>query len=127
MKISHFTVTSAVFELVKVVEIDISMSDEDSWINRIELFQDSEQAGRFRCRVWESELFRLTPSFPRDQKNEPADVTYDAILVERGIGQSEIASTLHEPFTAESVEAALEMVIRDLKNYLEAVTGEKAG
>src|SRR4051794_35762590 len=120
MKISHSTVKSAVFELVKVVELDIELGDrsEHSWTTRIELFQDTEQLDRYRCRVWESEMFRLTPSFPRDEKNEPAHITDGTILVVRGIARSEIASLLNKPFIATSAEAALEMVVHDLKNFL---------
>lgn len=126
MKISHRTVTSSVFELVKVVELDIRMSDEDAWTTRIELFRDTEQAGRYRCRVWESELFRLTPSFPRNEGDEPAHVTDGTVMVERGIARSEIASLANEPFDAPSPEAALEMVVVDFKRFLEHATGVEA-
>ena len=63
MKIKHPNVISAVYELAKTVEVDIQLSDEDAWISRIELFRDTEQPDRYRCRVWELELFRLTLFF----------------------------------------------------------------
>jgi hypothetical protein len=43
-----------------------------------------------------------------------------------GIARSEIASGLGKPFDAPSVGAALEMVLEDLKKFLEHVTGERA-
>ena len=126
MKVIHRAVTSSIFELVKTIELDIQLSDEDSWTTRIELFCDTEQPNRYRCHVWELELFRLTPSFPRSEKNEPAHITDDTIMVERGITHGNVASRLNEPFDAPNVEAALEMVIEDLKKFLEHVSGEKA-
>ena len=126
MRITHSAVTSSVFELAKVVELDIQLN-EDAWIARIELFRDTEREGWFRCRVWESEMFRLTPSFPRDASGEPAHVADDTIMVERGIARSRLASRLNEGFAAPDVDAALGMVIEDLKGYLEHVTGERAG
>jgi hypothetical protein len=127
MKILHRAVKSSIFELAKTVELDIHFNDEDAFTTRIELFRDTEQPNRFRCHVWERELFRLTPSFPRNDANVPAHVTDDHIMVERGIPHSEIASILNETFEAPSVEAALNMVIEDLKKFLEHATGEKAG
>jgi hypothetical protein len=47
-------------------------------------------------------------------------------MVERGIARSEIASRLNKPFDAPNIEAALEMVIEDLKKFLEHATGEEA-
>ena len=118
--------TSSIFELVKTVELDIQLRDH-SWTTRIELFRDTEKEGYFRCHVWETELFRLTPSFPQDEKNEPAHICDDILMAYRGIAHSEIASRMHEPFRAADAEAAMGMVIEDLKRFLEHVTREKAG
>ena len=126
MKIIHRAITSSVFELVKTAELDIQLSDEDSWTVRIEIFRDTEQVNLFRCHVWELELFRLTPSFPRTEEDEPAHITDDVIMVERGIAHSEIASRLNKPFSAPNTETALEMVIEDFKKFLELTTGESA-
>lgn len=126
MKINHRAVTSPVFELVKVIELDIRMSDEEAWTTRIELFREMEQSDVYRCRVWESEMFRLTPSFPRNAENEPAHVTDDTIMVERGIAGSDIASRLSKPFNARSAEAALEMVVEDLKKFIEHAMGAES-
>ena len=126
MKIIHRAITSSIFELVRTVELDIQLSDEDSWTVRIEIFRDTEKANVFRCHVWELELFRLVPSFPRAEADEPAHITDDVIMVERGIANSEIASRLNKSFSATNIEAALEMVIEDLKKFLELTTGESA-
>lgn len=104
--------TSPVFELVKVVEVDIRMGEDFSWTTRIEIFRDTEPSGLYRCRAWESELFRLTPSFPRDEDEKPAHVTDDTILVARGIPRSEIASRLAKPFSAFQCTGPAETAIR---------------
>src|SRR5262245_35244947 len=112
MKIIHSAVTSPVFELVKTIELDIQFG-EDSWTTRVELFRDTEREDVFRCHVWELELFHLRPSFPRDDHDEPAHVTDDTIMVERGIAGSNVASIQNEPFLASSIDSALQMVLDD--------------
>jgi hypothetical protein len=124
MKISHSAVTSPLFELVKVVELDIQLG-EDSWSTRIELFQSTEATDHFRCHVWELELFRLTPSFPRDEDGLPAHISDDVLMVERGIAHRKISYPM-EDIVASDVNAALKIVVEDLKRFLERVTGEKA-
>jgi hypothetical protein len=122
MKITHSAITSSIYELIKVIEVDIELG-EDAWTARIELFQDTERKDFFRCNVWERELFRLIPSFPRDENNEPAHFTDDAILVKRPIAHSKLD---YKGFVAPDQDTALKMIIDDLKYFLEYVTGEKA-
>ena len=123
MKISHSAITSSVFELIKTLELDVQLG-ADSWSIRIELFRDIETKGRFRCHVWELELFRLTPTFPQDKDNEPAHISDDVLMVDRGIARSRIAYP-KEDIVAPDVNAALEIVLDDLKRFLEHVTREK--
>jgi hypothetical protein len=124
MKVIHSAVTSPVYELVKTVEVDIRLGD-DSWTTRVELLRDTEKSDHFRCRVWELELHRLTPSFPRDENDLPAHVTDSPIFVERGIAHSRIKYPLEE-IVAPDADAALRIVLDDLKRFLEHVTGEEA-
>ena len=124
MKLNHPAVTSPVYELVKTVEVDIQLGD-DSWTTRIELLHDTEKADHFRCRVWELEFHRLTPSFPRDENDLPIHITDSPIFVERGIAHSQIKYPL-EVITAPDADSALEIIIGDLKRFLEHVTGEAA-
>jgi hypothetical protein len=124
MKISHSAIKSSIYELVKTVELDIQFGD-DSWSIRIELLQDTEAQERFRCHVWEIELFRLTPTFPQDENGQPAHVSDGALMVDRGIPRSSIRYP-EEDIIAADVDAALEIVLDDLKRYLEHVTGEEA-
>ncbi|HLL16227.1 MAG TPA: hypothetical protein VK388_14275 [Pyrinomonadaceae bacterium] len=125
MKITHPAVASPVLQLVRTLELDLRFG-ENGWTTRIELFQDTEREDRFRCRVWELEMFRLTPTSPMDENGQPEHVCDDVLMVHRGIPRGEVASLMHETFTAPGVEAALEMVMTDLKNFLEHVTRIKA-
>jgi hypothetical protein len=125
MKITHPAVTSPVFRLVQTLELDLQFG-ENGWTTRIELFQDTESEDRFRCRVWELEMFRLMPTFPMDENGQPEHVCDDVIMVHRGIPRGGVASLMRETFTAPGAEAALDMVMTDLKNFLEHVTGKKA-
>jgi hypothetical protein len=124
MKVTHSAVTSPVYELVKTVEVDIQLGD-DLWTTKVELLRDTEKANHFRCRVWELELHRLTPSFPRDKNNLPAHITDVPIFVERGIAHSRIKYP-PEVIVAPDVESAIETVMSDLKRFLEHATGEAA-
>lgn len=70
-------------------------------------------------------MFRLTPSFPQDENNEPAHISDDVIMVERGILYGRIKYP-REDIVAPNADAALEVVIDDLKRFLEHATGEVA-
>ena len=123
MKISHSALTSSIFESVKIVELDLRFGD-DSWSIRIELLRDTEASDHFRCHVWELEMFRLTPTFPTDENDLPAHISDDILMVDRGIAHSQIAYP-REDIIAADVDSALEVVLTDLRGFLEHVTGEK--
>jgi hypothetical protein len=124
MKISHSAITSPIFEVVKTVELDIRFGD-DSWSIRIELLQDTEVKDHFRCHVWELELFRLTPTFPQDENGQPAHISDDMLMVDRGIPRSRIDYP-REDIIAADVDAAIGIVLDDLKRNLKHITGEEA-
>ena len=120
MKMIHSAITSAIFTLARVVEVDLALGEE-SWSERIEIWQDSEDSTRFRCRFWETEPFRLIPSFPRDEQGEPAHQTEDTLLVERSLTGQGI--TL-EPFHAATIEEAVTIALGDLRRFIEHATEE---
>lgn len=122
MKLTHPNITSAVFELMRVLELDITLGD-DFIPTRIELFRDTERDDHFRCHIWELEHFRLNPTFPRDDSGGPAHISDDVIMVERGTTYR--IKGFGGSFIASSAEAALETVIAELNNFLKHVTGEE--
>ena len=124
MKIAHPAVTSPLYELARSLEVDFQLGD-DSLTFRIELLRNTDQPDRFRCHVWDLEMFRLKPSFPRDGNGEPSQVCDDVLMVDRGIPRSGVAYP-REDIVATNVDAALEIVLSDLRAFLEHVTAERA-
>jgi hypothetical protein len=120
MKIEHPAVTSSVFRLVDTVEVDLALA-ETTYTLRIELFQDTERADQYRARTWESELFRLVPSFPQDEVGDPTDECDDVLFVQRAIPGGMVD---HQPFCAPSREAALDSVLDDLRSFLAHVNAD---
>jgi hypothetical protein len=121
MKITHSAITSPVFELVKTVEVDLTLGDE-MWPTRIEILRDTERQDLFRCRVWQLELFRIQSTFPQSggkPAHEPSDhsliVEWDGPHVGRYVD-----------FVAADADAALRKVIEDFRKFLEHTTLEKA-
>ncbi len=121
MTIRHPAITSAVYALVQTVEFDIQLGDQ-SWTTRIEILQDTARSDHFRARVWESELFRLTPTFPQDPPGYPAEQADDILQVDRGIGHN---YQDYRDFVAPSADAALRRVIADFEQFLARVSGEE--
>jgi len=91
---------------------------------RIEIWQDTERRERFRCYIWELELFNLTPTVPQDETGKPQDTCSDVIQVERSWRYARTQRVDYEEFLADSVEAALQIVTENVKAELEYITGE---
>ena len=124
MNIVHSAIMSPIYELGKTYELDVRLG-EVTFKMRIELFRNTEKPDHFRCHVWELEMFRLTPTFPMDEEGQPADISDDMVMVDRGIPSSRL-SYPREDIVAPSIEAAFEIVMKDLKASLEHSTSEKA-
>lgn len=124
MRIFHPAIRSSVYELAKVVELDVQIGD-DSYSLRIELMRDTEDEHRFRCHVWELELFRLIPTFPMNASGQPEHISDDVLMVEREIAHRRI-NYPREDIVAPNVDAALEVVMLDIERFLEHATSEKA-
>jgi len=124
MKVVHSAVRTPIYELARSCELDLQLGDE-SLTYRIELFRDTENANRFRCHVWDLEMFRLKPTFPRDENGKPTHTCDDIVMVDRGMPRSRIAYP-REDIVAPDLDAALEIVLNDLKAFLEHVTAERA-
>ncbi|HVT43355.1 MAG TPA: hypothetical protein VMT00_03095 [Thermoanaerobaculia bacterium] len=122
MRLEHPAVRSPLFELVRAVEVDIQLGS-DFWTVRIELLRDLERSDRFRCRFWESEMFRLQPTFPQDEAHQPVESSDEIVQVERPIPHQPIDA---KDFVASSPDDALQMMIASLEQFLEYTTGEKS-
>jgi hypothetical protein len=124
VKLQHSCITSPVFELVKVIELDLTFGD-DFMPHRIEILRDTSNSNFFRCRIWEFENFNLIPTFPCDDNGKPLHISTDIVPVERSISYRIRNKLDYTGFEASSTEAALQLIIEDLKLFLAETTGEK--
>lgn len=121
MIIQHPFVTSDVFKLLTTLEFDLEIGDH-FLPTRLELFQDTERSGTFRCRMWERDLFRLrpTPQTGTGSGEHTEDEADEELLIERTWELSDE----FESFEAASPEEAINRVFDSLKAYLERMAGD---
>jgi hypothetical protein len=118
----HSSITSHMYEVIKVVEFDVDL-DFDSFSLRIELLRSATTPDWFRVHVWRTELYRLQATFPQDKPSgqplhEPSD---ENILVD----WSHYLAHDYKQFQASNSEAALELVFDDIRRFLVRVTGKE--
>ena len=116
MKFKHAAVKSDIFKLVTTLEFDLEVGNH-FLPTRIELFQDTEQKRRWRCRMWERELCRLTFTLPTDSKKRKPCESDEEVLLER---TWELSDRFGD-FEAPTAKAALKLFLSSLRKYLERV------
>jgi len=116
MIIQHPFVTSDVFKLISTLEFDLEVNGH-FLPTRLELFQDTERADLFRCRMWERDLFRLKPTPYKDEATGKLveGEEDEELLIERTWELSDE----FESFEADSADDAINQVLDALKGYLE--------
>lgn len=85
MQIDHPAVRSVVFEMVKTLEFDLCIKGDLSPA-RLEIFRSTDQPNRYRCRLWERNLYHLKPTLNLDALSEEEfarDFSDEEVLVER--------------------------------------------
>ena len=106
----------AVFRLAEVAEVETLVDGEPADL-RIEVFEDAENPGQYRCRTWRFVEYGVhPPGIPDD--DDGLATAWETILVPWSVPGGFVTD---EPFFASSREAALEAVLDDLRVYL-AVT-----
>jgi hypothetical protein len=123
MRIVHSAITSSIYEVCKVVEFDLQLGDE-SWPIRIEVLRNTEIQGRFRCRIWQAELFRIQSTFPMGKSGLPQHHPSDELIWVEFSGPK---VNDYYDFPAKDVDAALSTVLKDFETFLEHTTLEKSG
>jgi hypothetical protein len=116
MKLNHPAVTSDVFKLVEVLEFDLEVGGH-FLPTRVELFRDTERKNRWRCRMWERELFRLTMTLGKGKKTKPM-LSDEELLIERTWELSD----RFEDFEAKDSKAAMKKFLTSLRTYLKRVS-----
>lgn len=117
MQIKHPAIQSPVFELSKTIEFDLHVRDE-CWPIRIEVFLNTETAGRFRCCVWQAEYFRIQSTFPSGERG-PEHPPSDELIWVRFAGPK---MREYNDIKAQSADAALSIVLKDFGAFLEHTT-----
>jgi len=117
MKIIHPAVRSDVFKLVTTLEFDLEVGDH-FLPTRIELFQDTERKKRWRCRMWERELYHLTLTLPSKKRSKKREESDEELLVEKTWELSD----RFDDFEASSAAQAMRQFLDALKRYLKRVS-----
>ncbi len=94
-----------IFELVKVFDCELDLKQESIRV-RFELFQDIVNQQLFRIKTLESDLFRLNPSFPRNEEGNPWLETDDLVWTER-----DLPGFATKEFTAQSIGEAVDRTL----------------
>lgn len=118
MKLKHNCVKSSIYVLVDTIEFDLEVCGH-FLPSRVELFKDTERKGRWRCRLWERELFHLAMTVPTSDRSKKRAESDEELLVERTWELSD----RFEDFEARSAKAAMKMFLSSLKDYLKRVAG----
>lgn len=113
MKIRHPSVCSDVFKLVTTLEFDLEIGGH-FLPTRVELFRDTERPRRWRCRLWERDLYRLEIAEPAAGRKRRSEGVDEELLVERTWELSD----RFEDFEAASARKALGLFLDSLKRYL---------
>src|SRR5881628_2893795 len=79
--------------------------------------------GRFRCRMWQAEYFRIQSSVPSGPDGAPRDEPSNELILVRFSGPK---MDDYDDFTAADPGAALATVLRDFSRFLEHTTLQKA-
>ena len=116
MRIQHPAVTSDVFKLITTLEFDLVVRNH-FLPTRIEVFQDTARKRRFRCRLWERDLYHMQMTLGGG-KRKSRPQSDEEILVER---TWELSSKFDD-FEAPSAARALKLFLDSLKRYLDRVT-----
>jgi len=119
MRIRHRAVPNPIYELVKTFLVDLDLGETITVT--VQLYRNTEQPTTYRARLFEKELFRLTPTFPRDTKNRPKDLTDDNLNVERHIP---FLGVDYDNFTAKSIKQAQQILIEGIRRFVVHSTGK---
>jgi hypothetical protein len=117
MKLRHSAVKSDIFKLITTLEFDLEVGNH-FLPTRVELFQDTERDHRWRCRMWERELCRMTFTLPKAAPRHKRCQSDEEVLLERTWELSD----RFEDFEAPTANAALKLFLDALRNYLQRVT-----
>lgn len=121
MIINHSSITSPVYESIKIVEFDLQTGD-DHFSIRIELFKCISDPHSFRAHVWRTEFYRIQATFPQSENTgQPADKPSDEIIL---VDWSSYLSRDYMNFQSSAPESAIQLILDDIQQTLVQTTGK---
>jgi hypothetical protein len=121
MLIKHPGIISPIYDLIKTIEFEIEIGD-DQFSMRIELFRCVSEPNRFRARLGRFERFRIQSTFPQEPiTHQPAHSPSDEeILIDSRIW----LTGNYDDFKANTPESAIQLILDDFKGFLVRTLGE---
>ncbi len=115
--------SNLIYQLVKVVEFDVEMGD-DQFAVRVELLESNAKGRHFRARIWRTEMYRIQSTFPQDESmHRPAHLPSDETIL---VDHSMYLGRSYSDFEAESQDAALRSIMDDYQTFLGRVAKQGA-
>lgn len=102
-----------IFELIKTFEFEL-LSNDKKIRGKIELFRDLKNSEHYRFATSEAELFRLSPTFPMDEKGNPLHDSDETLWTEKifpGIKNEA------KEFNAENETEAIKIVLSRIEAF----------
>jgi hypothetical protein len=122
MKLMHPVIKSAMFNLIRTFELDISLATEDSFTLRIDIFQSFDDNKIYRYRAWRYEFFRMQSTFPQDSQGHGIHQPSDEIIL---VAFSLPKFAALQEFSSDDSKQAVRKVIENLGSALEHITSKK--
>ncbi len=123
MKLTHPSVTSSFFELIKTYEFDTELTEDDHFSLRIELFQSLGDQRLFRYKSWRYELFNIQSIFPQDAEGNPEHEPSDELML---VEPTLYGFSRELDFYADDPSDALNKIVDDFNKSLVQITSIEA-
>lgn len=102
------------YELVKVLEIDVDIGNEQFSL-RLELLQCTLESNCFRAHISRPEFCRIQSTFPQNQEGQPVHQPSDEVIF---VNWSYYLSRDYTRFEALSPDDAIQLVLNDIEQVL---------
>jgi hypothetical protein len=120
MAIDHSSISSDVYELVRLVEFDVNIAG-DVFGLRVELLHSLSDRNWFRAHFWRQEMYRIQPTFPQDASGPVHDPSDERLLID----WSHYLDNDYRDFEAASPDKALQLILDGVRQALVRLTGRE--
>lgn len=101
-----------VFQQYEVFEVDLTVGQE-MHPTRVEIFKELGSDDHYRVRIWQIEMFRISPTFPQDSRTGvPSHAFTDESLM---IQREWLLKENHLSFRGTSIEEVRQTILADLR------------